>query len=144
MTNDEQRLNPAVRLLIATLRARGLTEGDKPPGNPTIRISDKPDSGVHFRIDEILNGRKAPTGLVLSGYLGSTDDFNDQPASYKFVRPGGRACSCFANTYRLGAEYLLVPKLVGNAYTVGWYALGATTSNSIHTTIRGSCGCEVR
>jgi hypothetical protein len=41
-----------------------------------------------------------------------------------FVRPGGRAGSCFANSYRRDAEYLLfLKKLKGGEFTVNWAAL---------------------
>jgi hypothetical protein len=73
-----------------------------------------------------VKGRHVPTDLDLAGYLGGPDDFNELPVPYHFVRRGGRSGSCFANTYRQGGDYLLVLKLVDNAYTTDWYALGPT------------------
>jgi hypothetical protein len=62
--------------------------------------------------------------IVLPGYLVSTDDFNDKPAPYSFVRPGGRAGSCFANSYRRDAPYLLfLKKSKDRELTVNWAAL---------------------
>jgi len=57
-------------------------------------------------------------------YLVCTDDFNDKPAPYTFVRPGGRTGSCFANTYRRDAQYLLfLKKPKAGEFTVNWTAL---------------------
>jgi hypothetical protein len=63
---------------------------------------DAPDGFVRFRILEQLHG-KAPD-LILAGRLVETDDWNDKPAPYDFVRPTGRAGSCFTESYRSGAE----------------------------------------
>jgi hypothetical protein len=90
------------------------------------RTTGPAESVVHFRIDEVVKGRHAPTDLDLPGYLGGANDFNELPVPYHFVRRDGRRGSCFANTYRQGADYLLVLKLAGNAYTVDWYVLGPT------------------
>ncbi|HXH95113.1 MAG TPA: hypothetical protein VNN25_26300 [Thermoanaerobaculia bacterium] len=90
------------------------------------RTSWRPESTVRFRIEEVVKGRYALTDLDLPGYLESSDDFNELPVPYTFVRRGGRGGSCFANTYRQGGRYLLVLKMVAGAYTVDWYALGPT------------------
>lgn len=90
------------------------------------RTTGAPDSIVRFRIEEVVKGRYEPADLDLPGYLGSSDDFNDLPVPYHFVRRGGRAGSCYANTYREGGRYLLLLKQVAGAYTVDWYALGPT------------------
>jgi hypothetical protein len=90
------------------------------------RTSWTPDSVVRFRIEEVVKGRYALPDLDLSGYLESSDDFNELPVPYTFVRRGGRGGSCFANTYSQGGRYLLILKMVAGAYTVDWYALGPT------------------
>jgi hypothetical protein len=71
----------------------------RPPSDPIIVTTGVPDSRVPFTVIETIKGQ-AIQELVLPGYLVSTDDFNDKPAPYSFVRPGGRAGSCFANSYR--------------------------------------------
>lgn len=43
---------------------------------------------------------------------------------YTFVRRGGRAGSCIANTYKRGAEFLLMLAKTDRGFTVNWYALG--------------------
>jgi hypothetical protein len=48
--------------------------------------------------------------IDLRGALVETDDFNDLQVPYKFVRPDGRSGSCFATSYREGAQYLLMLK----------------------------------
>ncbi len=91
-----------------------------------------PDSHVRFEKLEMIRGREA-SGLILPGYLVQQDDFNDQQAPYTFVRPGGRAGSCFANSYRQGAEYLLFLKRTKTGtLTVNWAAL-APVNEQLHS-----------
>lgn len=107
------------------LRVAAIDYG-RPPSDPNVITTGTPDSIVRFRVEERIKGRVSPLELELPGYLRDSDDFNDRPVPYDFVRPGGRAGSCFANTYRPGAEYLLFLKWREGAYTVEWYALGPT------------------
>ena len=66
-----------------------------------------------------------PSVIVLPGYLVDRNDFNELKVPYTFVRRGGRSGSCFANTYRQNAEFLLMLKRRDDgSYTVNWYALG--------------------
>jgi hypothetical protein len=105
------------------VRARAL-EYTRPPADPTAWTAGVPDSRVRFKIVEVIRGARLPT-VELPGYLSDLDDFNDHSPPYTFVRPGGRAGSCFANTYRAGAEFLLLMKSApAGGYTVNWYALG--------------------
>lgn len=97
-----------------------------PPANPNLRTTGTPSSVVRFRVDEVVKGRHAPEWIDVVGYLSQRDDFNDRPAPYDFVRPEGRAGSCYANTYREGASFLLILTLRDNTYTPYWYALGPT------------------
>jgi hypothetical protein len=117
---------PEEMVASADLIARATAVDYTQPPVGSIRTTGEPESVVHFRIDEIVKGGHAPKDLDLRGYLGSSDDFNEEPVPYHFVRRGGRRGSCFANTYRQGGSYLLILKLAGNAYTVDWYALGPT------------------
>ncbi len=68
------------------------------------RTTGVPESRVRFKVEEVLRGPSAFSAFELNGYLGNADDFNDRTPPYTFVRPGGRAGSCFANTYRRGAQ----------------------------------------
>jgi hypothetical protein len=124
------RLGPVVPediVATADLIVRATAVGySRAPARPEIRTTGTPDSVVHFRIEAIVKGRKSPSDIDLPGYLSTADDFNEQTVPYKFVRAGGRAGSCFANTYRQGAEFLLMLKFVEGAYTISWYALGPT------------------
>lgn len=83
-----------------------------------------PDSTVVFRVEEVLKGTGLPAKLAIKGYVSDYDDFNDHPAPYRFVRPGGRHGSCFANSYKRGAQFLLFLQRQGDEYTPYWYALG--------------------
>ncbi|HKR00882.1 MAG TPA: hypothetical protein VJT09_09415 [Pyrinomonadaceae bacterium] len=76
-----------------------------------------PDSIVEFKVEETLKGEGVPESIQLNAYLSDKDDFNDVAVPYKFVRPGGRSGSCFANTYKRGAQFLLFLKRSGAGYT---------------------------
>ncbi len=94
------------------------------PANPNRWTTGTPDSMIHFEVVETLRGEVLKE-ISIAGYLTEGDDFNDQRPPYNFVRPGGRRGSCFANTYRAGAQYLLA--LIRNQsgqLTPYWYALG--------------------
>ena len=96
-----------------------------PPKDPTIWTTGVPDSQVRFQIIEVLKGRDVPSLILLPGYLVDRDDFNELKSPYTFVRPGGRSGSCFANSYRRNAEFLLMLKRRSEgSYTVNWYGLG--------------------
>ena len=103
------------------VRAQAVEYSVGPTG---LTTTGTPNSVVRFKVVETLKGSVGAADLTLQGYLGEKDDFNDHAAPYTFVRPGGRAGSCFANTYRRGAEFLLMLKRAGDAVTVNWYALG--------------------
>jgi hypothetical protein len=96
------------------------------PRNLNERTTGEPDSRVRFKVLEVIRGGEQ-SELILPGYLTETDDFNDQPSPYNFVRPTGRHGSCFANSYRVGAQFLLLLKRSPSGEpTVNWYALGPT------------------
>jgi hypothetical protein len=88
----------------------------------SLRTTGVPDSRIRFKMIESIRG-PAISNLILPGYLVDRDDFNDQPAPYGFVRPGGRTGSCFANAYRSGGQFLLLLKKTNGELTVNWYAL---------------------
>lgn len=99
-------------------------EYSKPPSSPAASTTGGPDSVIRFKTVEVLKGKLPRPGIELPGYLSDADDFNDHRPPYTFVRPGGRGGSCFANTYRRGAEFLLMLKQTGQDFTVEWYPLG--------------------
>jgi hypothetical protein len=91
-----------------------------------------PESTIRFKVIESLRGGFT-SEVVLPGYLSDTDDFNEQPPPYTFVRPNGRRGSCFANTYRAGGQFLLFLKNTPTGeQTVNWYAL-APVNEQIHS-----------
>jgi hypothetical protein len=112
-----------VRSADAIVRATAV-EYARAPADPEVFTTGEPDSLVRFKLEEILKGKDIHDELVLSGYLSERDDFNDHRSPYTFVRPGGRAGSCFANSYRRGAQFLLLLKGSRASFTVNWYALG--------------------
>jgi hypothetical protein len=111
-----------VRNADVVIRAKAV-EDAMPPSDPDIWINGVPDSKVRFKELEVIRGQDV-SGLVLPGYLVQRDDFNDQQLPYTFVRPGGRGGSCFANSYRQGAEFLLfLKKTKTGELTVNWAPL---------------------
>ncbi len=100
---------------------------DKKPSDPNLITSGVPDSKVTLKVEELLKGDGLGGKIVLNGYLGEQDDFNDHAVPYTFVRPGGRHGSCFANTYKQGAQYLLLLK---NSDSVKW--VHATTRFTVN------------
>src|SRR5450432_132135 len=75
---------------------------------PEVQRRPDGEGVVRFTVREVLKGGGVPSELQIHGYLDDRDDFNDHPPPYHFVRPGGRAGSCFAGNYRRGATYLLL------------------------------------
>jgi len=95
-----------------------------PPANE-MRTTLVLDSRIRFQILEVIRGKETTDDIILPGYLSNQDDFNDQAPTCSFVRPNGRAGSCYANTYRRDAQFLLVlKKSKDGEYMVNWYALG--------------------
>jgi hypothetical protein len=120
-----------VRYADAVIRAKAVGY-ERPPSNSSSWTTGVPDSIVRFEEVEVIRGGNA-SRLILPGYLVQKDDFNDQQAPYTFVRPGGRAGSCFANSYREGAEYLLfLQKTKSGDFTVNWAAL-APVNEELHS-----------
>jgi hypothetical protein len=93
------------------------------PPTSEWRTTGQAESTVEFQVEEVLRG-EAIKSVVLHGYLGQKDDFNDVPMPYSFVRPTGRSGSCFANTYKQGAQYLLFLRKSGEVWTSNISALG--------------------
>lgn len=94
------------------------------------RTTGEPESLVGFDVVETLKGRDVPRVVGLAGSLDDRDDFNDGQVPDTFVRPGGRAGSCVANSYKKGAAFLLL-KTRDGAYTVDWGAL-APVNEQLH------------
>jgi len=65
--------------------------------------------GVRFERLEILKATDSIPRFVTvnPAVLTDLDEFNPQPVPYAIVRPSGRRGTCYATTYRRGAEYLL-------------------------------------
>ena len=113
-----------VRSADAIVRATAV-EYAKPPAKPNVWTTGVPDSRVRFRTVEVLKGTGIPSLIELPGYIVEEDDFNEGKIPYTFVRPGGRLGSCFANSYRQKAQFLLVlKKQADGTFTVNWFALG--------------------
>ena len=120
-----------VKTADSVVRARAVAYAD-PPRDPDMRTTGVPDSRVRFQVVETLRGPSI-SELVLNGYLVSRDDFNDRKPPYTFVRPGGRSGSCFANSYRQDAEFLLfLKKNKEGDLTVNWAAL-APVNEQLHS-----------
>ena len=110
-----------VKAADAVVRGRAVEYARSPKS--LFRTTGVPDSKVRFQVLENVRGLVLKD-VVLPGYLVSGDDYNDEDPPYSFVRPGGRAGNCFANSYRGGGEYLLFLKRTRTGeLTVNWAAL---------------------
>lgn len=104
-----------VRSSDAVVRATAMGPDSIPPAAADDRL-DELFPGFHphyypavrFKVDEVIHGTRVPGFLRLQGGTDSTDDYNDQPVPYTFVRPSGRHGSCYAFGYRIDAHYLLL------------------------------------
>jgi hypothetical protein len=94
--------------------------------DPNTSTTGVPESTVEFRVEETLWGVDTPEKIILNGYLTDRDDFNNAPLPYRFVRPGGRSGSCFANSYKKDSQFLLFLKRSFGGYTTNISALGPT------------------
>ena len=105
---------------------------------PNTRTTGVPESTIEFKVEETIWGAEVPSTIVLHGYLTETDDFNDVPLPYRFVRRGGRSGSCFANSYKQGAQFLLfVQRDAHNASTSG-YTTNISALGPTNEQIRGA------
>lgn len=113
-------------LIVRAVNRGYLTTPPTPPDRGGWTLSP-PLSPLQFDVVEVLKGAQTNTQVILDGYEAQTDDFNDRSVPYDFVRPGGRSGRCFANTYKVGAEYLLMLRYARSSgdFTVDWYMLGA-------------------
>jgi hypothetical protein len=78
---------------------------------------------VAFRVVETLRGSIPGDRLVIPGRLVDRDDFNRDPVPYTMVRSSGQRGDCWAQEYRLGAEYLLLLRPGWSGLTPYWKAL---------------------
>ena len=78
-----------------------------PPPYPDPSRSDR----IRFEVKETLKGEPV-TDLLFVGRVSARDDFNDTPETVNEIRPDGRGGSCYAESYRLGATYLLLLKQI--------------------------------
>ena len=92
----------------------------------------EPESRVRFQVVEVLKGSGIGNELVLPGFLGAVDDFNDQRPPYTSVRSFGRRANCFADEYRQGGLFLLFLTMTERSgYTARWAPL-APINEQLH------------
>jgi hypothetical protein len=96
------------------------------PPEPNLVVLGPPDSTVEFKVEETLKGTGLTESLVLNAQLSDKDDYNEKPVPYKIVRPDGQRGSCYANTYKQGAQFLLFLKKTGVGYASDFVPLGPT------------------
>lgn len=72
-----------------------------------VPVSGAQMPGMVFRVVEVLKGEQVPDSLVFAGYVHDADDYNPGPVPYAYRRNGNVGGSCYAYSYKPGAEYLL-------------------------------------
>ena len=104
----------------------------------SVERAGKPEPGyavvyqVAFDVIRVLKGTHAEKVLRVNGRQTDRDDFNDHPVPYTVVRPEGRRGSCFAQGYRIGAEYLLLLRRdEDNRWSPYWSALQPTNEQVV-------------
>jgi len=114
--------------VIVRARVEGLA---KSPGRDGLIAGSA--TQVRFAILDVLKGRLPTNTIEFNGTLTESDDRNDRPVPYDFIRPGGRGGNCFALGYRPGGEYLLLLRrgehasyAQPNDLTPYWTPLGPT------------------
>jgi hypothetical protein len=125
------RVSPEEMVLKADVIVRARAERLVHPAS--IPHSSDPDSTVQFKVLETIRGEMPSDHFELRGALVNADDFNDMESPYNFVRPDGRKGSCYATSYRAGAQFLLMLKKAERGFTVEWYPLGPT-NEQLHST----------
>jgi hypothetical protein len=98
-----------------------ISYSQSPTADP-MRPSPLPTSHIQFRILEVLKGHRIQS-LSAPGGLSKRSDFNEGLVPYTFVRSEGTGGDCFASTFHLGSQYLLIA-LNGSPY---WSPLAPTT-----------------
>jgi hypothetical protein len=77
---------------------------------------------VRFQPVEWLRGAPAPA-VSLPGIAVDRDDLNGGPVPYQLVRSAGQRGDCFAQEYRLGAQYLLLLRDQAGRNPIQWWPL---------------------
>ncbi|MFN2399222.1 MAG: hypothetical protein ABR543_11365 [Gemmatimonadaceae bacterium] len=86
--------------------------------------NDRWYGAVGFKVLEIVDGDSpVASHMVFYGWLVGHDDFNPGAVPYPAVRPEGQRGACFAEAYRLNAEYLFLLHTRGQRLTPYWAAL---------------------
>ena len=65
---------------------------------------------VRFAVEEVLRGEDIGSELIRPGFAVNEDDYNTDTIPYIWARADAQTGGCFAFSYRLGAEYLLILK----------------------------------
>lgn len=115
------RIGPVVvstTCMMATYIVRAQAVEYKKKSQYSWLTNGETDAVVEFKVLEVLKGDSLSNEIELHGYLNEKDDFNDHPVPYRFVRRNGRSGSCYANTYKRNAEYLLFMKKTEDGFTV--------------------------
>ncbi len=98
---------------------------------------------VVFAVQEALKGGVEDSVVTLRGSVDRYFGANDAKPPYEFVRPGGRRGSCFAEDYRIGAEYLVFLK-GGTAYWAPLAAVNEEVSGPDDPWVWWVKGCAAR
>jgi hypothetical protein len=79
---------------------------------------------VTFQPLEWVRGGDGLGALTLAGRAVDRDDMNAGPVPYQMVRSAGQRGDCFAQEYRIGAQYLLLLADRAGANPIQWWPLG--------------------
>lgn len=111
------------------VRARAVGADSSPSSGATVSAAR-----VRFERLEILKATDSvPLFLMVNpAALIDQDEFNPRPVPYAIVRPSGLRGTCYATTYRRGAEYLLFMSRQADGILTPYWAPLMPTNEQLH------------
>ena len=89
----------------------------------TAVAADSVARTVSFQPAEWIRGAAGPAAVTLPGFAVDRDDLNGSPVPYQMVRSAGQRGDCFAQEYRIGAQYLLLLRDGAGRNAIQWWPL---------------------
>jgi hypothetical protein len=89
-----------------------------------VRADTAAETMTFDAVEWLRGSLPSGTSITIHGIAVSRDDYHDGLAPRQTVRSAGQRGSCFADEYRIGAEYLLLLREIRGQLTPYWWPLG--------------------